>query len=78
MCNALLFKESMVDSVRDSCSRAGLGGLGLKPWVPGNLPPVAAIAPATILAATAGAAERCDVWEGLSALSPPVKKKMGS
>ena len=34
--------------------------------------PVAAIAPATILAATAGAAERCDVWEGLSALSPPV------
>ena len=40
-------------------------------------PPVAAIAPATILAATAGAAERCDVWEGLSALSPPVKKKNG-
>ena len=23
-----------------------------------------------------GGAERCDVWEGLSALSPPVKKKM--
>ena len=34
--------------------------------------PVAAIATATILAATAGAAERCDVWECLSALSPPV------
>ena len=33
---------------------------------------VAAIAPATILAATSGAAERCDVWEGLSALLPPV------
>jgi hypothetical protein len=33
--------------------------------------PVAAIAPATILAATAGAAERCDVREGLMALPPP-------
>ena len=30
------------------------------------------IAPATILAATAGATERCDVWEGLLALPPPV------
>jgi hypothetical protein len=36
---------------------------------------VAAIAPATILAATAGAAERCDVWEGLLALPPPQCKK---
>jgi len=34
--------------------------------------PVAAIAPATILAAVAGAAERCDVWDGLFALPPPV------
>ena len=49
-----------------------------RPTAATAVPPVAAIAPATILAATAGAAERCDVWEGLSALSPPVKKKMGS
>ena len=48
-----------------------------RPTAATAVPPVAAIAPATILAATAGAAERC-VWEGLSALSPPVKKKMGS
>ena len=34
--------------------------------------PVAAIAPATILAATLGAAERCDVLEGRLALPPPV------
>ena len=33
---------------------------------------VAIIAPATILAATSGAAERRDVWEGLSALLPPL------
>ena len=33
--------------------------------------PVAVMAPATILAATAGAAERCDVREGLMALPPP-------
>ena len=38
--------------------------------------PVAAIAPA-ILAATAGAAERCDVWEGRNGASVPECKKMG-
>ena len=31
-----------------------------------------AATPATILAATAGAAERCDVWEGVMALPPPL------
>ena len=30
-----------------------------------------------ILATTAGATERCDVWEGLLALPPPVLKKTG-
>ena len=46
-----------------------------RPAAAAAVTPVAAIAPATILAATAGAAERCDVWEGLLALPPPQCKK---
>ena len=40
-------------------------------WKVFGVTPVAAIVPATILAATAGAAERCDVCEGLLALPVP-------
>ena len=43
-----------------------------RPATAAAVTPVAAIAPATILAATAGATECCDVWEGLLALPPPV------
>jgi len=43
-----------------------------RPAAAAAVTPVAAIVPATILAATAGAAERCDVCEGLLALPPPV------
>ena len=39
-----------------------------------NVTPVAAIAPATILAATAGAAERCDVCEGLTFFSEILRR----
>ena len=49
----------------------------LRPTAATAVTRVAIIAPATILAATSGAAERCDVWEGLSALSSPHSVKNG-
>ena len=48
-----------------------------RPAAAAAVTPVAAIVPATILAATAGAAERCGVCEGLWPSRPPCKKKMG-
>ena len=48
-----------------------------RPAAAAAVTPVAATALATILAATADIAERCDVWEGRSALPPPGVKKGG-
>ena len=62
--------QAEVAVVRSESKAAVASNFELDPENPN--PTLSAIAPATILAATAGAAERCDVWEGLSALSPPV------